>query len=194
MVVIIGAGAIFAVQGTNRFDQGFKLGQAIKDQVDANVGSELTRRSSEIAGNVLGEDIPVERVEIIAEMYRYGGFEEPLTRAWNDVKVQAYEKQFAEKHGLLPSEQEILDFTQDMRDIFLSDEDGRAYEKGVLDAIGLTSDEYWDNYKIKYESPAHLTKINVQNYCEENNIEPASADMIEGELTNSDLVNRFNNL
>lgn len=78
------------------------------------------------------------------------------------------------------------------------DEDGREYEAALLKAIGMTADEYWNEYKVKKESPAHLMNIKIAEYLEANNLEEMPykeiIKSIDAKITDKELLKRWGKL
>jgi hypothetical protein len=147
----------------------------------------------EIAGVIMGEEIGIRELQTRAVMYEFSGEEDPLSVAWDSYKVTVYEKQFAEEHGLIPTDDEVWEFTQQMKSQVYNAPDGGMHVDALLTAMGFVdSNEYWDDYKVEYESPAHLISINIARYINENNIEwPTEEEMIDacpGEITNEALL------
>ena len=167
---------------------------SLGNDLNEGIGVFNGKGNGAVAGTIAGKEILVETVETGATLYRYAGSETPLQDAWEALKMEALEYGFAEEHGLLPTEDEIMKFTREMREIFESDEDGRLYEETVLGAIGMTPEYYWEVYKPQVESPVHLIKINIANYCDEKGIsweETLSKMQVEDELTNQKLIEKY---
>lgn len=55
----------------------------------------------------------------------------------------------------------------------------------------MTWDQYWNEYKPAYESPAHLIKINIAEYLAENNLEGPDASSIKYEIHNKEYLDLF---
>jgi hypothetical protein len=148
----------------------------------------------EIAGVISGEKIRTRELQFRAIQYEFMGEEDPLAVARDYYKVTVYEKKFAKKHRLIPSRKEVWNFTQEMKSqIYNGSSDGGRQLDAYLAAMGFADrDEYWDDYKVMYESPAHLISINIAKYRTENNLErPTEDEMIDacpGEITNKALL------
>ncbi|MBE6034915.1 MAG: hypothetical protein E7222_09500 [Clostridiales bacterium] len=153
------------------------VGSSVRDILsDENFNTKLSPNEKNIndkdrtVGNILGENITARELEVRAKLFELSGSKAPLEEAWDSLKVNVYEKQFAAEHNLTPSKQEIIDFTQEMRDRVESTPEGREYAKALIEAAGMTEDEYWNDYKIKNESPSHLTSIKISEYLFNNNL------------------------
>jgi hypothetical protein len=153
---------------------GTALGSALSDESDV----------AEIAGVIMGEEIGVRELQVRAVLYEYSGNANPLLAAWNSYKVTIYEKKFAEEHDLIPTDAEIWEFTQQMKEQAYSAPDGGMYAETLLEAAGMTSDEYWNDYKIKFETPAQLINANIARYVRENGLTWPTDD----EITNASII------
>jgi len=201
-VLIFGTVIVCALQPKTGLQTDFlnKMGSDLKESVGA-ISDEIQRESNtrdsletEIAGTISGKPISVAAVDVKAVLYKYAGSKTPLEDAWNALKMEAFEYEFAKEHELLPTDEEINLFTQEMRAAFESDEDGLLYEKTVLDAMGMTADFYWEVYKPQIESPVHLIKIHIADYCDENGIlwdDIISSMDVESEFTNEALIEKY---
>ncbi len=194
-IIILSMVTIFA-SGNSPTQMGHKIGKAIKENIMVTQSQSKTISSDKggsnrIVGTVLGENITANEVEIKANLFKFTETSTPLQDAWDAIKVQVYERQFAEEHNLLPTQKEIVDFTNEMRDMVESSDEGREFEKAVLEAAGMTEDEYWNEYKPIYESPAHLFKIKIQQYNTEYNLPHINPDEISGEITDQILLDKY---
>lgn len=164
------------------------MGRALKDSVHR------IEKEEEIAGMILGQTVTAAQVEIKATMYQFAGAEHPLEDAWRAMEIEGFERQFASQHGLIPTEEEIQAFTREMREVMEADEDGILYEKELLGAMGMTVDYYWEVYKPRVESPVHLIKIKIADYCDKNALDwtqiVAEADILS-EMTDQRLRRQY---
>lgn len=94
-----------------------------------------------LAGTILGENITVRQLDLRTKLFELSGSKDPLGEAWDSLKVQVYEKQFAEEHGLTPSEQEVIDFTKAMRGQVESTPGDKDFSKELIEAAGMTEEE-----------------------------------------------------
>jgi hypothetical protein len=51
-----------------------------------------------------------------------------------------------------------------MREVIEDSPGAKEYGEELYKALGMTADEFWNEYKIKYESPADLTSIKIAEY------------------------------
>ena len=143
-----------------------------------------------------GEAFAVVMDEVISQayfnmrvsLYKSVGSNTPEIDAWQSIKEEVAERKFAEEHNIMPTEKEILEFTQEMRNEIESTEESYAIGKALVEAMGLTWEQYWEVYKPKYESPAHLIKIKIANYRKESNLNAIDVSNIEYHILSQDYV------
>ena len=82
----------------------------------------------------------------------------------------------------MPTEAEIRACSEDMRTVVESTEESHAIVKSLISELGMTEDEYWNEYQLKYEAPVQMIRNRVYQYCQDNNIELPVPDEIEGEV------------
>lgn len=194
MVLILSLGFVFIfANSVTPFERGSQIGNSVKPYCADQTGKsgETDPELDRTAGTVLGEEISVRELELKAALYRAGGIDDPLDKAWDAIKKQVFEKKFAEEHGLTPTHKEIVEFTQQMRQDAEASEEGHEYAKALIEAAGMSEDEYWNEYKPLYESPAHLTHIRVMEYLNENGIAEITPDQIEGTISDPTILSEF---
>ena len=148
-----------------------KIGTAIREYVN-------DENRDEVIATILGKEITAMHFNITAKLFELSGSEDPETDAWNAIKIQAFERNFAIERGIFPTEREINRFTQEMREMVESTPEGLEFSRILLEAAGMTEDEYWNNFRLIYESPAHLVSINVAAYRAENGWNDPTAEAI----------------
>ena len=111
---------------------------------------------------------------------------ETETDAWKAIKVEIHERNFAKEHDLLPTDDEILACSQTMRQVAESTEESHAILRSLVSAMGMTEDEYWNEYQPVYEAPLLLIYSNTAQYRSENGLEAVDPDEIEGEIIDQD--------
>ena len=148
-----------------------QIGLAIREYVN-------DENRDEVIATILGKEITSMHFNITRKLFALSGSKDPETDAWNVIKIQAYERQFAMDRNLLPTNWEIERFTQEMREMFESTPEGLEFSRILLEAAGMTEDEYWDNFRLIYESPAHLISIRVADYRAENGWNDPTAEAI----------------
>lgn len=122
-----------------------------------------------VAGTISGVEIPEALVEVKAAMLQLGGDEHPLQSAWELMKKEIFEYQFAQEHSLLPSKAEVDEFAETMRG-YLGDGSDSPAELYLYDGMGLTREQYWEVYKPAIEIQVQLVKDKIAKYCDENEL------------------------
>lgn len=172
------------------------IGSSIRDILtgpESNLGNQDSDR---VIGTILGEEIIARDLEVRARLFEIAGSEDPLQDAWNSMKFQLYQKQFAKEHNIYPTDQEIMDFTQEQRQMVETAPGGREYAKAIIESAGMTEDQYWNDYKVRKESPAHLTDIKIAEYLTANNLpdldEEEILKSIKAEIRDRDILKKYN--
>ncbi len=140
---------------------------------------------------VMGEEITKKYFIYRMDLYEACGSQNPAQDAWNLIKMQSFEKNFAKEHNLLPSDKDIVNSTNQLRDLTNSTEESRHNAKALISAMGLSEDEYWNTFKPKYETLPLLIKENVSQYCIENNIPQLDLSQIEYEILNTNFFDEL---
>ena len=143
-------------------------------------------------GTINGENISKAYFKMRSELYRVCGAEKPAASAWEELKLEAAERGFAEAKGILPDEDEILEYTKQQRETAESTEESHNTVREMLQNIGMTEDYYWNVYKLKYESPVILTKGNIEKYKTANNIDKVDYKEVEAVITDKDYYESLN--
>ena len=172
-----------------------------KDQSAAGqIGSEMSdslqnlieNGDDEPMGTINGENISKAYFKMRSELYRVCGFEKPADSAWEELKLEAAEREFAEAKGILPGEDEILEYIKQQRGDAESTEESHSVIKELLQNIGMTEDYYWNVYQLKYESPVILTKGNIEKYKAVNNLDKVDYKEVEAVITDKDYYESLN--
>ena len=108
------------------------------------------------------------------------------------ILPQAAEREFAEAKGILPTEEEILEYTKQQRGDAESTEESHSVIKEMLQNIGITEDYYWNVYKPKYEAPVLLIKGNIEKYKAANNLDKVDYKEVEAVITDKDYYESLN--
>lgn len=137
VVLLLGFIAVNAA-GTDQISIGEWIGSSIRDILAGPENNLEDQSADRVIGTILGEEIIAKDLEIRAKLFEIGGSEDPFQDAWNSMKFQAYEKQFAKEHNIYPTEQEIIDFTQKQREMVESAPGGKEYAKTVIESAGMT--------------------------------------------------------
>lgn len=148
--------------------------------------------NDEPMGTINGEDISKTYFKMRSELYRVCGFEKPADSAWEELKLEAAERGFAEAKGILPDEDEILEYTKQQRETAESTEESHNIVREMLQNIGMTEDYYWNVYQLKYEAPVILTKGNIEKYKTANNLDKVDYKEVEAVITDKDYYESLN--
>lgn len=164
----------------------------IGSEMSDSVKNLIENGNDEPMGTINGEDISKAYFKMRSELYRVCGFEKPADSAWEELKLEAAERGFAEAKGILPSEDEILEYTKQQRENAESTEESHNTVKEMLQNIGITEDYYWNVYQPKYESPVILTKGNIEKYKTANNLDKVDYKEVEAVITDRDYYESLN--
>ena len=181
-------GSVFAfaekyIEGKNEF---YTIGKATGTPIKLFM-EEVDSKNSRIEyiGVIEGELISKNYYDIRYNSYKSTplNYEDPKANAWEAIVLEVLERQFAEKYDLLPSDTETKAYTEDIRQAYENDDDGRALLQSSLSGMDMSSDEYWE-YHERFLAPLALTHYNVQTYIEENNLPALSIEDAQWEITN----------
>lgn len=164
----------------------------IGSEMNDSVQNLIENGNDEPMGTINGEDISKAYFKMRSELYRVCGFEKPADSAWEELKLEAAEREFAEAKGILPSEDEILEYTKQQRETAESTEESHNTVREMLQNIGMTEDYYWNVYQPKYESPVILTKGNIEKYKTANNLDKVDYKEVEAVITDRDYYESLN--
>lgn len=92
---------------------------------------------------------------------------DPVNAAEDLIKKQVAEWNFAQKKGLLPTDDEVMSYCGSMRSDAESDIESRETMLVVVQNMGLNEAEYFRVFLPRYEVPFILVSENVNNYCSE---------------------------
>ena len=164
----------------------------IGSEMSGSVQNLIENGDDEPMGTINGEDISKAYFKMRSELYRVCGFEKPADSAWEELKLEAAERGFAEAKGILPSEDEILEYTKQQRETAESTEESHNTVREMLQNIGMTEDYYWNVYQLKYESPVILTRGKIQEYKAANNLDKVDYKEVEAVITDKDYYESLN--
>ncbi len=174
-------------------DAAYKIGTTIKESF-TDLFAEYNGKvpfENNLFAVVLDEEITQAYFNARAALFEATGSKAPELDAWESIKLEVAERKFAEEHGLLPTDEEIIAFTQEMRELVESTEESYAIGKTQIEAAGLTWDQYWNEFRPRYESPVHIIKINIDQYLKENDLEELDVSSIEYEILNEEYRDMF---
>ena len=179
--IIIGIACVLAVAvagslawGISKTSEGKntanEIGQSMNESVQNLIAEEdKPIDEDDILGVINNEKISKEYFTMRYQLYKTCGSETPAEDTWNELKKEAAEREFAKDKGILPTETEIAEYTNEQREITESTEESHAIVKELLDSAGMTEEYYWSVYKPKYESKILLTRANIDKYAREHN-------------------------
>ena len=132
------------VQGENEF-------RGIGENMQSSVKGLLSADVQDAMGEVLGTKISKTYFDVRYASYKSSPleYENPKEEAWESIKKEVWEREFAEKNSLMPTDEEIRAYVETNKEGFHSTEEGKALIKALCEGMGLTEDEYW-KYDIPY--------------------------------------------
>lgn len=161
---------------------GHFMKEAMKNLMTENEAEFFSARNENVAAIVMNENISKEYFDLKIRLCQIVNADGAESRAWDIVKNEVYERKFAEEHEIMPTEAEIRACSEDMRMVVESTEESHAIAKSLISELGMTEDEYWNEYQLKYEAPVQMIHNKVYQYCQDNDIELPAPDEIEGEI------------
>lgn len=191
LVCVLTIALVTAACGSSEDKNQSAAGQ-IGSEMSDSVQNLIENGDDESMGTINGENISKAYFKMRSELYRVCGFEKPADSAWEELKLEAAEREFAEAKGILPGEDEILEYTKQQREIAESTEESHSVIKELLQNIGMTEDYYWNVYQLKYESPVILTKGNIEKYKTANNLDKVDYKEVEAVITDKDYYESLN--
>ena len=191
LVCILPIALVTAACGSSEDKAQSTAGQ-IGSEMIGSVQNLIETGDDEPMGTINGENISKAYFKMRSELYRVCGFEKPADSAWEELKLEAAEREFAEAKGILPGEDEILEYIKQQRGDAESTEESHSVIKELLQNIGMTEDYYWNVYQLKYESPVILTKGNIEKYKAANNLDKVDYKEVEAVITDKDYYESLN--
>ena len=191
LVCILTIALVTAACGSSEDKDQSAAGQ-IGSEMSGSVQNLIENGNDEPMGTINGEDISKAYFKMRSELYRVCGFEKPADSAWEELTLEAAERGFAEAKGILPDEDEILEYTKQQRETAESTEESHNTVREMLQNIGMTEDYYWNVYQLKYESPVMLKKGNIEKYKTANNLDKVDYKEVEAVITDKDYYESLN--
>ena len=191
VMCILAVAVITAACGSSEDKDQSAAGQ-IGSEMSDSVQNLIENGNDEPMGTINGEDISKAYFKMRSKLHRVCGFEKPADSAWEELKLEAAERGFAEAKGILPSEDEILEYTKQQRETAESTEESHNTVREMLQNIGMTEDYYWNVYQLKYESPVILTRGKIQEYKAANNLDKVDYKEVEAVITDKDYYESLN--
>ena len=187
----LSASGIFAysklrpVQGENEF-------RSIGENMQSSVKSLLSADAQDAMGEVLGTKISKAYFDVRYASYKSSPlqYENPKEEAWESIKKEVWEREFAEKNSLMPTDEEIRAYVETNKEGFHSTEEGKTLIKALCEGMGLTEDEYW-KYHEKYEAPPVVIHNKVEQFAKNKKIKIAASDEISSTILDNDYFNQL---
>lgn len=173
------------VQGENEF-------RGIGENMQSSVKGLLSADVQDAMGEVLGTKISKTYFDVRYASYKSSPleYENPKEEAWESIKKEVWEREFAEKNSLMPTDEEIRAYVETNKEGFHSTEEGKALIKALCEGMGLTEDEYW-KYHEKYEAPLAVIHNKVEQFAKNKKIEIAASDEISSTILDNDYFNQL---
>ena len=173
------------VQGENEF-------RGIGENMQSSVKSLLSADAQDAMGEVLGTKISKAYFDVRYASYKSSPleYENPKEEAWESIKKEVWEREFAEKNSLMPTDEEIRAYVETNKEGFHSTEEGKALIKALCEGMGLTEDEYW-KYHEKYEAPLAVIHNKVEQFAKNKKIEVAESDEISSTILDNGYFNQL---
>ena len=173
------------VQGENEF-------RGIGENMQSSVKSLLSADAQDAMGEVLGTKISKAYFDVRYASYKSSPlqYENPKEEAWESIKKEVWEREFAEKNSLMPTDEEIRAYVETNKEGFHSTEEGKTLIKALCEGMGLTEDEYW-KYHEKYEAPPVVIHNKVEQFAKNKKIKIAASDEISSTILDNDYFNQL---
>jgi hypothetical protein len=174
------------IKGAKEFKE---IGEGLKDA--AKDISELPNLNSEqknVIGSVMGVKISKEYFNFRYASYLSNkiNYENPKAEAWNSIKKQIWEENFAKEKNIYPSDKD----TTHVKNEYNATKEGKILIKSFCEGIGMEENEYWEFYK-KYEAPLAVTHGKVVKFLEKNKLNMPNIDQIQSEIIDKDYYERL---
>lgn len=174
--LVLTSGALIAFAASNPtginsegVEKMMNVANAIKEYNATN-----KEQRNEILGTMDGEPIYSDEFTLIYKKAVASGSTNPYEDAINSLKEMKADLQYAETQGISVTEEEVLDYVKYQQTLYEeeTDEAVKSVISSYIKALGLTEDEYWNDYEIK-ESEKYLLHEKVLKSQRENSIDRA---------------------
>ena len=173
-------------------DAASEIGSSMKESVQVLIRSEgKPLADKDIIGYI--NEVPVSKsyFNVRYNMFKLSGSETPAEDAWESLKLNAAEAEFAKEKNIYPTEKEIREEAAQQREIAESTEEASAIAHSLIENLGLTDDYYWEKYRPLYESPIMVTKGNINVYLNEHSLPPINSTAVNAVITDKEYFNRL---
>ena len=195
-IIIVSCFVYTGCQNNESSSKAEEVGEVLSGSVTDLAENDISSAGENAVLRVNNEDVDAYYFNVRVALWEAYGSEDPVNEAINSMKREAVEKEFAEKYGLTPTKEEISEYVKSMKTEIESTEESYAIVNELLTAIGISYDEYWSEYKPKYEAPSALTHIKVAEYLAANNMPELDISEVEYEILNQEhfnsLVEKYN--
>lgn len=194
LIIVFTTGCFVFAEGQkyDGMDKAKEVGKALSESVTDLAEKDISSAGDTAILRVNNEYIDSYYFNVRVALWEVYGSEDPVNEAVNSMKREAVEKEFAEKYGLTPAKEEIGEYVKSMKAEIESTEESYAIVNELLTAIGISYDEYWSEYKPKYEAPSALTHIKVAEYIAENNMTELDISQVEYEILDQEHFENLN--
>ena len=160
--------------------------EEVKAINDGSISYDDIEYIAEIQGTKISKrEFMVRYISRITGMIKY---DNPKEDALESFKRDVWYKQFAIDNGLLPTKEEIENYSKDVKKAYAETDEGEALIKSYLEGLGMTEDEYWDYNKL-CEAPYVVTHSKVEQYLEDNGLPSPDLEELECIIFDSDFYN-----
>ena len=173
-------------------DVASEIGSSMKESVQELIKSEgKPLADKDIVGYI--NEVPVSKAyfNVKYNMFKLSGSETPAEDAWESLKLNAAEAEFAKEKNIYPTEKEIREEAVQQRETAESTEEASAIAHSLIENLGLTDDYYWEKYRPLYESPIMVTKGNINVYLNEHSLPPIDSTGVNAVITDKEYFNRL---
>ena len=173
-------------------DAASEIGSSMKESVQALIRSEgKPLADKDIIGYI--NKVPVSKAyfNVKYNMFKLSGSETPAEDAWESLKLNAAEAEFAKEKNIYPTEEEIREEAVQQRKTAESTEEASAIAHSLIENLGLTDDYYWEKYRPLYESPILVIKGNINVYLNKHSLPPIDSTGVDAVITDKEYFNRL---
>lgn len=161
---LVSIGVASAAIGLSDSERAMKeAGESLQNDAQSVISGE-----DRVIAVINGEDVTETEMQLKIQMYALT--EKDANDAWHGMKLVALEKAFAREHGLLPTEEEVMEYTKQLRSACEEVQESADHVAALASGLGMTLDEYWYEYRVVYEIPTLMIRERVNEYIEDNNL------------------------
>lgn len=163
---------------------------AFIEEEEALENGEISEDDIEYIGEINGNKISkkffmVRYISRVSSELNYESYKEDT---WDSFKRDVLNKEYAIEHCIYPTNEEIVNAVESNKAEFEAMDESETFFESFLSGLGMTAEEYW-NYNLKYEAPYGILNGNVEEYIEENKLEPLDYDSVESIIIDEEFYN-----